>query len=212
MVYTLFSAPTTGSLPLSDMLLMANVGANNLPYGIPIHPNLVHLTLGLFIVAIAFDIVGALFPLEKPIFKFMAIPATRSNLFDVGWYNMLAAAIVTFFTVAAGFYEILLAGDVPDDITSSWGLGAMDTMIWHGLGGVLLLALIVAMTVWRGFQRYVWRQDRALQVQWLYLLAGLVIFALMFAQGTLGAHLGGEFGLHVTADQMLRSGADPNAL
>ncbi len=186
-------------------------GANNLPYSIPIHPNLVHLTLGLFIVAIGFDIVGALFPLEKRVFKFLAIPATRSNLFDVGWYNMLAAAIVTFFTVAAGFYEILMA-DMSVEGVSDWGLGFKDTMIWHGLGGVLILTMIVAMTIWRGFQRYLWRQDRARQVQWSYLLVGLVVFALMFAQGTLGAHLGGEFGVHVTADQLLRSGGNPNQL
>jgi len=198
-------------MPLPLLTLLADTGANGLPYRLPIHPNLVHLTLGLFIVAIAFDIVGALFPLEKPVFKFLAIPAIRSNLFDVGWYNLVAASVITFFTVAAGFYEMLTA-DVPEGITSAWGLNAMDTMIWHGLGGILLLALMVGMTVWRGFQRYVWRQDRALQVQWVYLLAGLGIFALMFAQGTLGAHLGGEFGLHVTADHMLRSGANPNTL
>ncbi|MGB3200430.1 MAG: DUF2231 domain-containing protein [Nodosilinea sp.] len=191
--------------------LTASVGANNLPYSIPIHPNLVHLTLGLFIVAIGFDIVGALFPLEKRVFKFLAIPATRSNLFDVGWYNMVAAAIITFFTVAAGFYEILMA-DMAVEGVSAWGLGFKDTMIWHGLGGVLILTLIVVMSIWRGFQRYVWRPDRARQVQWSYLLVGLLVFALMFAQGTLGAHLGGEFGVHVTADQLLRSGASPNQL
>ncbi len=185
--------------------------ANGLPYSIPIHPNLVHLTLGLFIVAIAFDIVGVLFPLEKPVFKFLAIPATRSNLFDVGWYNMVAAATTTFFTVAAGFFEILLA-DPPADVISPWGLDAMTTMLWHGVGGVVLLALIVGMTVWRGFQRYVWRQDRSQQVQWSYLAVGLGIFALMFAHGTLGAHLGSDFGLHVTADRLLRAGSDPNGL
>ncbi len=180
-----------------------------MPYGIPIHPNLVHLTLGLFIVAIAFDIVAALYPLEKPIFKFLAIPATSSNLYDVGWYNMVAAAVITFFTVAAGFYEIILA-QPPLDMISPWGLGAMDTMLWHGVGGVLLLALIVAMTIWRGLQRYVWREDRARQVDWSYLFAGLLIFALMFAHGTLGAHLGGDFGVHVTADRLIRSGINPN--
>ncbi|MDV3347175.1 DUF2231 domain-containing protein [Leptolyngbyaceae cyanobacterium CCMR0082] len=185
------------------------MGVNGLPYGLPIHPNLVHLTLGLFIAAIAFDIVAALFPLEKAIFKFLAIPATSSNLYDVGWYNMLAAAIITFFTVAAGFYEILLA-DPPQDMVSPWGLGAMDTMVWHGVGGVLLLGLIVAMTVWRGFQRYVWRQDRARQVQWSYLIAGLGIFVLMFVHGTLGAHLGADFGLHISADRVIRAGLDPN--
>ncbi len=183
--------------------------ANGLPYGVPIHPNLVHLTLGLFIVAIAFDIVAALYPLEKPIFKFLAIPTTSSNLYDVGWFNMLAAAVITFFTVAAGFYEILLA-DPPMDMVSPWGLGAMDTMLWHGVGGVILLGLIVAMTVWRGLQRYVWRQDRARQVQWSYLLAGLGIFALMFLHGTLGAHLGSDFGIHVSADRLIRAGLNPN--
>ena len=196
---------------ISRFDMLAATGANGLPYGLPIHPNLVHLTLGLFIVAIAFDIVGVLFPLEKPLFKFLAIPATSSNLFDVGWYNMLAAAIVTFFTVAAGFYEILLA-DSPGDRVSPWGLGEMETMLWHGVGGVLLLALIVGMTVWRGFQRYVWRQDRVRQVQWSYLLAGLGIFALMFLHGTLGAHMAADFGIHISADRILRAGGDPNAL
>ena len=77
----------------SDLIdqISQQLGANGLPYVIPIHPNLVHLTLGLFIVAIAFDIVGVLYPLEKPVFKLLAIPATRSNFFDVGWYNMVAA-------------------------------------------------------------------------------------------------------------------------
>lgn len=191
------------------LMPLAGVGANGLPYRIPIHPNLVHLTLGLFIVAIAFDIVAALYPLEKPIFKFLAIPTTSSNLYDVGWFNMVAAAIITFFTVAAGFYEILLA-DPPLDKVSPWGLGAMETMLWHGVGGVLLLGLIVAMTIWRGFQRYIWRQDRARQVQWSYLLAGLGIFALMFLHGTLGAHLGADFGVHVSADRLIRAGINPN--
>ncbi|NEP49966.1 MAG: DUF2231 domain-containing protein [Moorea sp. SIO3C2] len=191
--------------------LGSQLGANGLPYPIPIHPNLVHLTLGLFIVAIGFDIVGVLFPLEKPVFKILAIPATRSNFFDVGWYNMLAAAVVTFFTVAAGFYEIMLA-DPPTEVRSAWGLQAMETMLWHGVGGVLLLLLIVAMAVWRGFQRFVWNKDRARQVQWTYLLAGLGIFALMFVHGTLGAQLAADFGLHISADRLLRLGEDPNLL
>ncbi|MGD1859331.1 MAG: DUF2231 domain-containing protein [Leptolyngbyaceae cyanobacterium] len=194
---------------LMSMPLVQLASANGLPYSIPIHPNLVHLTLGLFIVAIAFDIVAALYPLGKPIFKFLAIPVVSSDLYDVGWFNMVAAAIITFFTVAAGFYEIILA-EPSDDVLSPWGLSASDTMVWHGVGGVLLLALIVGMTLWRGFQRYVWRVDRARQVQWVYLLAGLGIFALMFLQGTLGAHLGSDFGIHITADRLLREGVDPN--
>jgi uncharacterized membrane protein len=188
-----------------------NLGANGLPYTIPIHPNLVHLTLGLFIIGIAFDIVGVLFPFEKPIFKYLAIPATRSNFFDVGWYNMLASAIVTFFTVAAGFYEIMTIDSSPA-IKSAWGMDAMETMLWHGVGGVFLLALIVGMTVWRGFQRYLWRSDTSRQVQWRYLLVGLAIMFLMSLHGTLGAQLAAEFGAHNTAGNLLRMGQDPNLL
>jgi uncharacterized membrane protein len=189
--------------------LQDHLGVNGLPYVIPIHPNLVHLTLGLFIVAIAFDIVGVLFPVEKAVFKYLAIPVARSDLFNVGWYNMLAAAIITFFTVASGLYEILLAEPLTD-VKSAWGLEAMETMLWHGVGGILLLTLIIVMTVWRGFQRYVWRKEMARQVQWSYLAAGLFVFLLMFLQGTLGAHLGGEFGIHTTADQLLKMGENPN--
>jgi len=191
--------------------LRSHLGANGLPYPIPIHPNLVHLTLGLFIIGIAFDIVGALFPLEKPVFKFLALPAVRSNFFDVGWYNTIAAAAITFFTVATGFYEIMLAEPLTE-IESAWGLQAMETMLWHGVGGVSLLALMVVMAVWRGFQRFLWRKEMARQVQWSYLVAGLGIFFLMFLHGTLGAHLAGEFGVHNTADRLLRLGENPNAL
>jgi uncharacterized membrane protein len=188
-----------------------SLGVNGLPYIMPIHPNLVHLTLGLFIVAIAFDIVGVLFPVDKAIFRYLAIPVSRSALFDVGWYNLVASAIITFFTVMAGFFEIALAVPLAD-VTSAWGLHALETMILHGVGGVLILALIVGMTVWRGFQRYRWRKDMARQVQWSYLAAGLLVFVVMFVQGTLGAHLGAEFGVHVTADQMLNLGGSLNQL
>lgn len=189
--------------------LSRQLGANNLPYVVPIHPNLVHLTLGLFIVGVSFDIVGILFPVDKVAFKYLAIPVTRSGLFDVGWYNTLGAALITFFTVASGIYEMLLSEPFTD-VKSAWGLQAMETMLWHAVGGVLLLALISGMTVWRGFQRYAWRKDMARQVQWTYAATGLLVFLLMFLQGTLGAHLGGEFGIHVTADQLLKMGADPN--
>ncbi|MEH2202335.1 DUF2231 domain-containing protein [Nostoc sp.] len=178
--------------------LRLRLGANGLPYEIPVHPQLVHLTLGLFIIAIIFDIAGVLFSLEKPIFKFLGLAAIRSSFFDVGWYNLIAAAAITFFTVAAGFFELLLANP-PVDQKSAWGLSAGWTMLLHGLGGILLLAIVVAMTVWRGLQRYRWRKDASRQVQWSYLLAGIAILGILFVHGTLGAQLGEEFGVHVTA-------------
>lgn len=187
--------------------IAAGLGANGLPYSVPIHPNLVHLTIGLFVIAIAFDIAGALYPLEKRVFRFLALPITRAGFHDVGWYNLLACSIVTFFTVGAGFYEMLLAEPMPG-VTSSIGLQSMETMLIHGVGGVVILLVIVAMTVWRGFQRFRWRRDMGRQVQWLYLLVGLGLFLVIGLHGTLGAELAAEFGVHITADQLLAAGAD----
>ncbi|MEH1868789.1 MAG: DUF2231 domain-containing protein [Nostoc sp.] len=195
--------------------LSGSLGANGLPYTIPIHPNLVHLTIGLFIIGMTFDIVGVLFPFEKWVFKFLAITVERQNLFDVGWYNMLAASIITFFTVAAGFYEMLLATPAAD-MKSAWGLQAMETMLWHGVGGVFLLALIVVLTIWRGWQRFVWSKQEYKQtdreVQWIYLLAGIAIMFILYVHGTLGAQMAAEFGVHNTADNLLRSHQDLNTI
>ncbi|WP_094554059.1 DUF2231 domain-containing protein [Synechococcus sp. 1G10] len=182
------------------------LGANDLPYRLPIHPNLVHLTIGLFVIAIAFDIAGALFPFERRLFRFLALPVTRSGLHDVGWYNLLACCLISFFTVAAGFLEMQLADPLPG-VTSSFGMGSTATMLWHGAVGVALLFAIVLMTLWRGLQRFRWRREMGRQVQWGYLLVGLLVFALMAWHGTLGAQLGVEFGVHVTASQLLGEGA-----
>ena len=187
--------------------IAGELGANGLPYALPIHPNLVHLTIGLFVIAIAFDVVGALYPLEKRVFRFLALPITRGGFHDVGWYNLLACCLVTFVTVASGFYEMLTAVPLPG-VVSTFGLGSMTTMLWHGVGGVVLLTVITAMTVWRGFQRYRWRRDMGRQVQWLYLLVGLGMFALLGLHGTLGAQLAAEFGVHIAADQLLEAGVD----
>ncbi|MGK7941750.1 MAG: DUF2231 domain-containing protein [Crocosphaera sp.] len=191
--------------------LNAELGANGLPYSIPIHPNLVHLTLGLFIIAILFDMLGAIYGFKKPLLKILAIPAIRSNFFDVGWYNILAASIITIFTVAAGFYEMMLANPITD-VKSAWGMDAMSTMLWHGVGGVFLLAFMVGMTIWRGFQRFIWRKERTIQVQWSYLGVGMFMLLLLFIHGTLGAQIAAEFGVHNTADQLLHAGQETQLL
>jgi len=187
--------------------LARSYGPNGLPYALPIHPNLVHFTIGLFVIAITFDLAGALFPLEKRLFRFLQLPVTRAGLHDVGWFNLVACALVSFFTVAAGFYEMLLAEPIAG-VVSSIGLGSAATMLWHGVGGVVILLVIVAMTVWRGYQRFSWRRDLGRQVQWSYLLTGLVLFGVIGLHGTLGAELAAEFGVHISADQLLAAGAD----
>ena len=191
--------------------LGVRLGINNLPYDIPIHPVLVHFTLGLFIIAIIFDWAGTLFPLERPILKLLNLPAVRSGFYDVGWYNLIASATITFFTVAFGFFEIMLA-DAPANQKSDWGLSAAQTMLLHGVGGVLILGLIVIMTAWRGLQRYQWRKDKVRQVQWSYLLVGLVMLVILYVHGTLGGHMEGNFGIHNTAANLLRQGENPNVL
>jgi uncharacterized membrane protein len=196
-----------GEVAIPIEQLRSHLGANDLPYALPIHPNLVHFTIGLFVIAIAFDVVGAFYPLEKRVFRFLALPITRAGFHDVGWYNLVACAGVTFFTVAAGFFEILLAEPIAG-VRSTIGLQSMQTMLWHGVGGVLILLVIVLMTVWRGYQRFVWRRDMGRQVQWTYLLVGLGLFLVIGLHGTLGAELAGEFGVHVTADQLVATGAD----
>jgi uncharacterized membrane protein len=187
--------------------LVGQLGPNGLPYALPIHPNLVHFTIGLFVIAIVFDLAGALYPLEKRLFRFLALPVTRAGLHDVGWYNLLACATVSFFTVGAGFYEMLLAEPLPG-VTSSLGLQSTETMLWHGVGGVAILLVIVAMALWRGFQRFAWRRELGRQVQWSYLVAGLLLFGVIGLHGTLGAELAAEFGVHVTANPLLAAGAD----
>lgn len=188
------------------------LGANELPYQLPIHPNLVHFTLGLFIIAIIFDIAGKLFPIEKPIFRFLSLTAVRQGFFDVGWYNLLASAIITFFTVAAGFFEMILAKP-PTNIKSPWGLEAGLTMILHGLGGIFLLGAIVAMTVWRGFQRYRFSHDASSHhVTWNYLVVGIALLGVLYVHGTLGGHLGDTFGVHNTAAHLLSHGENPNVV
>ena len=57
-IYTLFLVIIKS--PISD--ISDKLGPNDLPYKIPIHPNLVHLTIGLFAIGIAFDISGAFYP------------------------------------------------------------------------------------------------------------------------------------------------------
>jgi len=187
------------------------LGINGLPYRFPVHPNLVHLSLGLFIIGIIFDFLGTFFKLDHPIFKFLVIPTTRENLYDVAWYNVLASTVISFFTVLFGFFEILLANPATN-VKSSWGLEAGPTMLLHGIGGVLLLIMMAAMTVWRGFQRYSWRKNNIHQAKWSYLLIGVFIMGYMFVHGTLGAQLGAEFGVHSTAANLIQQGQNPNQI
>jgi uncharacterized membrane protein len=45
-------------------------------------------------------------------------------------------------------------------------------------------------------------------VSWLYLLCGISMLLVMGLHGSLGAWLASDFGVHITADQLLAAGAD----
>jgi uncharacterized membrane protein len=45
-------------------------------------------------------------------------------------------------------------------------------------------------------------------VTWLYLLSGTAMLLVMGLHGSLGAWLASDFGVHITADQLLAAGAD----
>jgi len=178
-----------------------DLGINNLPYLMPIHPALVHFTIGLFIIGVFFDVAGAFYSVRKRLG--LTLPIGRGSLFDIGWYNLLAATICTFFTVIFGFFELYLAQPSPD-LRSSWGLNASQTLLAHGLGGTLMLTFMAGLTIWRGFQRYRWRRGLDRQVQWSYLLAAVAAVGFLFVQGKLGGQLSEDFGIHNTTVNLLR--------
>ena len=74
----------------------------------------------------------------------------------------------------------------------------------------MLLGAIVGMTVWRGLQRYRWRKNATREVQWSYLMIGVMMLGSLYVHGTLGAQLGNEFGIHNTAVNLLQQGESPN--
>ncbi|MFN9616129.1 MAG: DUF2231 domain-containing protein, partial [Dolichospermum sp.] len=62
------------------------------------------------------------------------------------------------------------------------------------------------------WQRYVIGKYEEREVQISYLVVGVIIMLLMYLHGTLGAHLAADFGVHNTADKLLRAGQDINQI
>ena len=101
---------------------------------------------------------------------------------------------------------------ISQSIKSILGQTAISTMLWHAVGGVAILFVMISMTIWRGYQRFIFRKDFGRQVSWSYIFFGSLILILMGLHGSLGAWLASDFGVHITADQLLVRGEDLNQI
>lgn len=182
------------------MSIISTIGLNQLPYSIPFHPVLVHFTIALLIIAILADVIGSIAPKQK----LVQGDSTQeySAFCDLGWWNLLATAIFTAFTVLVGMYELAMA-QPQQNTANRWGLSAQSTLYWHGIGGLLLFIFIVLMVVWRGKQYYGRHRGKLRPVSGSYLVVGILVTALMGVQGMLGGHLASDFAIHNTAANIL---------
>lgn len=124
----------------------------------PIHPILVNFTAALVPVSFAAELLGRF--LKKP------------SLTGTAWWTLLAAAMVTPLTAAAGWYW-----------KSQMDMAGMDSrqMAVHQWLGISLAILFIAVTAWRG---RMFRRDRTPGYGYLAMLAALV--GLLTLQGHLG--------------------------
>lgn len=137
----------------------------------PLHPVLVHFTIALAVMSFAFDLLARLF----------AIKAWTS----LGWWDLVAAVLVTPGTLATGVKSRLKLpleeGEARSFLRVHMALGPMV------FGFLLMLAF------WRA---RLWQQGSGLP--WMYLLAMFLVLLAMAAQGYLGGELVYRYGTSVS--------------
>ena len=141
---------------IPHLALLAN-GGGGMPA--PFHPMLVNFTAALIPVSFAFDLLAAW--LRKEQFS------------TVGWWTLLAAAVVTPFTALAGWLW-MRSMDHADH-------GQMAAHQWLGIS---LATVVIAMAAWRG-----WLQRRGAKPGWPYAAAAVLVFGALVYQGELGASM-----------------------
>ena len=192
---TLFAAIASPINEIADSL-----GANNLPYALPLHPNLVHLTIGLFAIGIAFDFAGAFYPLEKRLFRFLALPVQLScGLVQPGGLrrHRLLHGGCGFYNAVGGAVE---RSQHPRPDRHRHHALACHRWRRHPAGDRRHDHLARLPTFRRA--RTWGASDLAVPAQ------GASMLMLMGLHGSLGAWLASDFGVHITADQLLAAGAD----
>lgn len=122
-----------------------------------IHPILVNFTAALIPVSVFSDIAARLF--------------NSASLRIVGFWTLLFAAVITPFTVAAGWLFWM-----PDD-------NGDPHMTIHKWLGTSMAVILIGVFAWRASF-----QVRSRTPGWLYLLVGLAIVAALIYQGMLGGN------------------------
>jgi uncharacterized membrane protein len=143
---------------MSLLLAHGETGLSWFPKSLPpLHPVLVSFTAALLPVSLLSDVMGRLLH--------------RQSLCAAGWWTLLYSAILTPFTVLAGWLWMRQM--------DSMDMPAMDVHKWLGLA--LSLAFI-GLAVWR-YQIYR-RPDEP--PGWTYLICTMLVFAALVVQGHLG--------------------------
>ena len=127
-----------------------------------IHPVAVHFVIALFVVSVMLDIAGA--ALRKPV------------LHQAAWINLVLGVIAAIVSVGAGMTAEAFLRPTP---------AAHETLDVHKLLGFASLAMIVALFVWRYFQRGHFPARGGL----LYLLLGLSGVAVIGGAGYFGGEM-----------------------
>ena len=153
---------------LPQFALLAN-GGGGMPA--PFHPMLVNFTAALIPVSFAFDALGAWLGKEQ--------------LRTVGWWTLLAAAVVTPFTALAGWLWMRSMDHA--------GHGQMAAHQWLGIS---LVVVVIALAAWRG-----WLQRRAAKPGWPYAAAAVLVFGALVYQGELGASMSFGRGIVVSSGE-----------
>ncbi|MGE5659522.1 MAG: DUF2231 domain-containing protein [Actinomycetota bacterium] len=146
------------------------INHENLPYPDPIHPIIVHFVIAMVLFAFLCDAMGYF---------------TRNHrLYEVGFWNLLVAAVAIFLAVIFGEFEAGLAN------VYGAAKGVLDL---HTIAGWSLSAILVAIAAWR----FVIRNRDPLRIPVAYLGFAAFLSCLVCFQTYLGTRLVWVYGLHV---------------
>lgn len=135
-----------------------------------LHPILVHFTIGLFVIAVIFDI--------------LAYFTGRKSLEQAGWWNLVCAAAFSIATVVTG----LSAGN-----SVLHAEQAQEFIKLHKTLGLVTMGIIVLLTIWRSLSR----TELPKRFRVIYLSLGIAGLGTILTGGYFGGEMVYRFGVNV---------------